>query len=156
MKGNRYYLFFSSVSLPSRLPCRCVLILWILPFFSPRGVDDPHIQRRVIYKTRQRNYGLIRKWSYRNRFHSEVLFLYPLIRAYAYRRTIITFSGCDKNIKNQLKFKTNSKFVFYVRLQVRICIPVGLQLFEQQQYQLLKYFSVCNIYTVAYYLQFWH
>ena len=31
-------------------------------------------------------------------------YLYPLIGAYAYRRTIINFLGRDKNIKNQLKF----------------------------------------------------
>ena len=65
--------------------------------------------------------------------------LYPLIVAYTYRRTNITFLGCHKNIKNRLKFKTNSIFVFYVNNWVRIYIPMGLQLVEQQQQQLLKF-----------------
>ena len=70
---------------------------------------------------------------------------YPVIRTYAYRRTIINFSGCDKNIKNKLKFKTNSIFMFYVIFSFRICIPMGLQLLEQQhQKQLLKYFLVAD------------
>ena len=57
---------------------------------------------------------------------------YPLIGVYTYRRTNITFSGCHKNIKNQLKFKTNSIFVLYVNVWVGIYIPMCLQLVEQQ------------------------